>query len=494
MVKYTYKTVTYVLPESIKKINNDVRLQNARSKKEDIKREIANKEQEIDNALGNEKKRLERERDQLKNELTKINNTIFDIKADLYGSTVNFNNSNIRNLSANINDIKSVINDTSKLNDDIVKKISEILTNQIDVNNIFDTDNFRNFLESIKNEVDPGKKFNYPEEFDKLSKALEQFKDSLKSNEENSEIWKDIKTSVENLIPTEKLNNIINNYTEKINDIISLKTNLAKRIFDKEIDEVSDKDLNSYIKNFNLLNDLFTKANKTINNRELGDLANPQMNKKLKIPKNEHFVKVLNNLRKWFSEDEEIDTGILSNSKNLFISNMNTKKLWDENIKDINPDIIKEADLLIESIIHYDETNPSSNRYEGKNKSKPVISQEQNIIQDVVEDDDEENKSEGLSKGLLKQSSSGGLSKQSSSGGLDLDEIQFWRSLSSTNLNIMNNIIKSLNDINETLKGIKESLTKQNNSQNQKLGRFKVEKYNPNMSIIEFKKLFDTKP
>ena len=461
MVKYTYKKVAYVLPESIKKMNNDVRLQQARGKKEDIKRDIANKEQEINNASGSEKKRLERERDQLRNELKSINNTIFDIKADLYGSTVNFNNSNIRNLSANINDIKSVINDTSKLNDDIVKKISEILTNQINVNNIFEQDNFQDFLESIKNEVDPTKKFNYPQEFDKLSKALEEFKNSLKTNEENSEIWKSIKTSVENLIPTEKLNNIINNYTEKINDIISLKTNLAKRIFDKDIDDVSEKDLNSYIKNFNLLNDLYNEAEPIINNRELGDLANPQIYSKLKIPSQEHFVRVLNNLREWFSKNEEFNKEILKNkiSNELFISNMNTEKLWDENIKDIDPNIIKEADSLIESIKHYDETNSSSNRYKSKGKN---------------EDENSENKGQGL----------------------DLDEIQ--------HMNIMNSIINSLNDINETLKGIKESLTKQSFSEgmskdlskqnSQKLGRFKVEKYNPNMSITEFKKLFDSKP
>lgn len=466
MVKYAYKTVTYVLPESIKKMNNDVRLQRAKGKKEDIKNElndVNNKINDIDNKIinaktederkqfENKKKEEENRKDELRNELKTINNTIFDIKADLYGSTINFNNSNIRNLSANINDIKSVINDTSKLNDDIVKNISEILLNQIKVNNIFDRDNFQDFLDSIKNEVDPGKKFNYPEEFDKLSKALEQFKNSLKTNEENSEIWKSIKTSVENLIPTEKLDNIINNYTEKINDIISLKTNLAKRIFNKEIDDVSDKDLNSYIKNFNLLSDLYNKAYKTINNRELGDLANPQMNKKLKIPKNEHFVKVLNNLRKWFSEDGEIDIEILKDPNNLFISNMDEKKLWNENIKDINPNFIKEAELLIDDIIDYDDTNPSSNRYEENSNKKQ---------------------------------------KKSKGEGLDLDEIH--------NMNVMNNIINCLNNINETLKGIKDLINNkhQNNiSQNppQKLGRFKVEKYNPNMNITEFKKLFDKK-
>ena len=109
MVKYTYKTVNYVIPDAIKKMNNDVRLQRARGEKEDIKKKIDIKEQEIENASGSEKKRLERERDELKNKLISINNNIFDIKADLYNSAVNFNNSNINKLSANINDISSFI-------------------------------------------------------------------------------------------------------------------------------------------------------------------------------------------------------------------------------------------------------------------------------------------------------------------------------------------------------------------------------------------------
>ena len=74
--------------------------------------------------------------------------------------------------------------------------------------------------------------------------------------------------------------------------------------------------------------------------------------------------------------------------------------------------------------------------------------------------------------------------------GLDLDEIQ--------EMNVMNNIIDYMNNINETLKEIKKSLSNQNSQSKQnppqKLGRFKVEKYNPNMSITEFKKLFNTQP
>ena len=524
MVKYTYKTVAYVLPESIKKMNNDVRLQRAQGKKEDIKNElnnVDNKINDIDNKikkaktknekiqLENQKKEHENRKNELSNELNTINNTIFDIKADLYGSTVNFNNSNIRNLSANINDIKSVIKDTSKLNDSIVKSISEILTNQIKVNNIFDKDNFKDFLESIKNNVDPTRKFNYPEEFDKLSKALEQFKNSLKTNEENSEIWKSIKTSVENLIPTDKLNNIINNYTEKINDIISLKTNLAKRIFNKEIDDVSDKDLNNYIKNFNLLNDLYNDAEPVINNRELGDLANPQIYSKLKIPNQEHFVRVLNNLREWFSKDGEFNKEILKNkiSNELFISNMNTEKLWDENIKDIDPKIIKEAELLIYDIIDYDGNNPSSNRYKGKNKGKNKdeeineininknenkdeeinINKNEEINLNQNEDEEVENQTYRRYKKKNNNNNNNNRYKKSKSKpkgkGLDLDEIQ--------QMNVMNDIIDYMNNINETLKEIKKSLSNQNTPQ--KLGRFKVEKYNPNMSITEFKKLFDKK-
>ena len=109
-----------------------------------------------------------------------------------------------------------------------------------------------------------------------------------------------------------------------------------------------------------------------------------------------------------------------------------------------------------------------------ENSNQNVL--EENSNQNIIKDSDDK---QSLSKGLSKQSSLRGLSKQSSSGGLDLDEIH--------NLNIMNNIISCLNNINETLKGIKDQISKQNP---QKLGRFKVEKYNPNMSITEFKKLF----
>ena len=530
MVKYTYKTVAYVLPESIKKMNNDVRLQRAQGKKEDIKNELNNVDNminDIDNKikkattknekiqLENKKKEHENRKNELRNELKTINNTIFDIKADLYGSTINFNNSNIRNLSANINDIKSVIKDTSKLNDSIVKSISEILTNQIKVNNIFDKDNFKDFLESIKNNVDPTRKFNYPEEFDKLSKALEQFKNSLKTNEENSEIWKSIKTSVENLIPTEKLNNIINNYTEKIHDIISLKTNLAKRIFNKDIDDVSDKDLNNYIKNFNLLNDLYNKAEPIINNRELGDLATSHIANKIKINSKEEFVRILSNIRQLFSLNERVGTEILNSPKNLFISNMITGKLWNEKIKDLSTDFIKEMSSLIEAIDNYDTTNSNSNRYKGKDLNqnedekinenlnqdeKDAINKIKNEVVNIIkkenknQDEDEEfeiqtyrrynnnNKQKKTSKKTAKKNKGKGK-------GLDLDEIQ--------QMNVMNDIIDYMNNINETLKEIKKSLSNQNSQSKQntpqKLGRFKVEKYNPNMSITEFKKLFDKK-
>ena len=87
------------------------------------------------------------------------------------------------------------------------------------------------------------------------------------------------------------------------------------------------------------------------------------------------------------------------------------------------------------------------------------------------------------------------------SAGLDLDEIH--------NMNIMNGIIHNMNVVNKSLDNIiynqnriielmskqsfSEGLSKQSSSQ-MKLGRFKVEKYKPNMSITEFKKLFNTQP
>ena len=70
--------------------------------------------------------------------------------------------------------------------------------------------------------------------------------------------------------------------------------------------------------------------------------------------------------------------------------------------------------------------------------------------------------------------------------GLDLDEIH--------NINVMNNILKGLDNIIYNQKIIINLLQNSNKYTNErKLGRFKVEKYNPNMSITEFKKLFDKK-
>ena len=77
-----------------------------------------------------------------------------------------------------------------------------------------------------------------------------------------------------------------------------------------------------------------------------------------------------------------------------------------------------------------------------------------------------------------------GLNKSCYSKGLDLDEIH--------NMNIMNNILTGLDNIIYNQKIIINLL--QNNKSNIKLGRFKVEKYNPNMSITEFKKLFNSQP
>ena len=166
---------------------------------------------------------------------------------------------------------------------------------------------------------------------------------------------------------------------------------------------------------------------------------------------------VINNLRKWFSKDEYKDF----KKEDIIITNLTKENLFDG--KFVNgielEDIKKAIDFLNNSVI----PNPD--------KFIQIIKKE--------ETKDKPDNPDNVSKGL------------------DLDEIH--------QLNIMNSIIQSLNDINETLKGIKDLMSKQSFSENlpqskqsfserRKLGRFKVEKYKPNMSITEFKKLFDSKP
>ena len=529
MVKYTYKTVAYVLPDAIRKMNNDVRLNRAQGEKEQIQRDINKINNKINNAKNeNEKKQFEKQKDDLKNKLSNINNNIFDIKADLYGSMINLNNNNINKLSANINDISSFIKGNKDFTNEIKNKISEILSSQVDVKKIFEGVNLKQILNDILMNVDDTTKSNYANIFNEIKTSIDNIKPG--ENEENLKKFNEIKEYLEKLVPTDKIKEVAKIHQDKIDEINTIKSELIKLIFGKENKEVSISDMKEYLEKFNLLNDLYDLTEKVLYNIPLYSAYGKRINKneyeKYDIMKYnvlndrykftvDEFKELINNLRKWFSK-AYIKFNIMPKN-GIVINNMKDKQLLKfEDVKDVKINDIRDADKkvrLIESYINEDHIKPY---YESQGFSKMFNTQTNNsedsnqiIIQDVSEDNSKKSKKPRKPKQIIIQDSKENVpedsnqniiqdvseensnqniikdsdNKQSLSKGLDLDEIH--------QLNVMNSIIKCLNDINETLKEIKESISKTNE---RKLGRFKVEKYNPNMSITEFKKLFDSKP
>ena len=485
MVKYTYKTTAYVLPESIKKMNNDVRLQRARSEKEDIKKKIDIKEQEINNASGSEKKRLERERDELKNKLISINNNIFDIKADLYGSTVNFNNSNINKLSANIDNISSFIQGNKNFTEDIKDNISKILASQVNIKSIFDGVNLKDMLQEIINNTDETTKAKYIEKYNEIKAVIDSISENPGANQENLEKWNKIKDDLEKLIPTDKLLKLTDEYKNKIEDINKIKSTLTEMIFGKGAKEISTDQINEYIKTYNSFNDLYKLVKDYLLNiplyyasgnkgkYEYKVMTNQLINSFYSPLKIKDFKWLINNLRKWFSNNNTTFNEIPENG--IVINDMKDQGLINlRDIKDIKRNDIKKADGYLNLIKDYIDKNHMKSYY----KSQGFFNEDTNT--NNSENETDQNVSQGLNR------------RQCISKGLDLDEIH--------NMNVMNGIIKSLDNIiynqNRIIelmskRSFSEGLSKQNTSQ--KLGRFKVEKYNPNMSITEFKKLFDKK-
>ena len=487
MVKYTYKTEAYVLPESVKKMNNDVRLNRAQGEKEQIQRDINIINNKIRNATNeNEKKQFEKQKDDLKNKLSNVNNNIFDIKADLYGSMINLNNSNINKLTANINDISSFIKGKEKLTDEIKDKISQILTSQVDVKKIFEGVNLKDILTDILSKVDDTTKSQYANIFNEIKTTIDNIKPG--ENEENQKKFNDIKEYLEKLVPTEKIKESAEIYGDKIVEINTLKSELTKLIFGKESKDISISEIKEYLEKLNSLNDLYDLTKKVLYNVPLYAAYGKRkskneyqtydimkynvLNDRYKFTVDE-FKELINNLRKWFAKTYTPFKNIPKGG--IVINNMKDKELLKfKDVEDVKLEDIKDASRkvgLIESYMNEDHVKPFYDSL--KNKSNNSENSNQNVP---------ENSNQIIIPDL----------NQNVSKGLDLDEIH--------QMNVMNSIIQSLNNINETLKGIKDSLSKQsfskdllNQSNSRKLGRFKVEKYNPNMSITEFKKLFDKK-
>ena len=454
MPKYKLKLEKYTLPDAVKKFYNQEKLSQAKSERDKVRIQIEDIDKQIESIRNDlnknpkvkteEIRKLKKDKEELNEKISSLNKSIYNINAELYDSTVNFNNANISELKANISDISSVVNNSEYLNEKISEKIANMLKSNVSLNDIFKTDNFRQMLANIIKEVNEYDKER--DEYKNIVKALEEVKDGNSEND-NMEIWKGIRDDVKILVPNFKV--MISNVTNDINEINDMRDKLIKLMF-KE-DTVNMNDINDYSFKIILLIGLYDLVEKYLKDRTLSTkISNASNYKNIGIGADDLY-EIVNNLRKWFSKENYRDYN-KDNIEDIIITNLSKEKLFDGKfVNGIELEHIKKAiDFLNNNVI------PNQKKFIKKVESKDDVGK-----------------------------------------GLDLDEIH--------NINIMNNIIQSLNDINETLKGIKDllskqsfskDLAKQNISQNspQKLGRFKVEKYKPNMSITEFKKLFDSKP
>ncbi len=478
MPKYKLKLVKYTIPDAIKKYNDELKLKETKNKRDDVQKQLKELEDKHKNKTDNlSDEEYENQRDKLLSKITKFNNAIYEIKAELNNSTVNFNNANIKELNTNISDISSLINNNKKFNSKIAAQISDLLTSQVKLNDIFETKNFKNMLKDIVEKVS---KTQNKEVKDKIEEVIQEINDNNNNANENYQAWIDIRDEIKKAIP-DNLQNIIKKYGDDINKINELKAELYKMIFKKNIDNVSEEELEEYNYKFLLLSNLYDLVEKNLKDKYIraidsGDLSNLNTG----FMKNDIY-NIINNLRKWFSAD---DYKSYSKTNEILVPNISNNKLLDAAfVKNIDPIDIRNAVDFIKSndnkdrkfdiFINEDDYKDLENKK--KNKNKRVIEvNNKNELNESKQSFSERNKS----------------TQNENSAGLDLDEIH--------NMNIMNNIIQSLDNIiynqNRIIELLsKQSLSKQSSSQ-MKLGRFKVEKYKPNMSITEFKKLFDSKP
>ena len=461
MPKYKLQLVKYTLPDAIKKYNDKVRLKESNIKKDEIENKLKELNAKYDkNEVWSDKDK--KEKDKLLSKLSKVNNTIYEIKAELNNSTVNFNNANIKELNTNISDISSLINNNKQFNSIIGQQISDLLTSQLKLNDIFETKNFKDMLKDIVEEVS---KTQNEEVKNKIQDVIQEVNKNNNTANENYQAWVGIRDEIKKAIP-DNLQNIIKKYGDDIKKINELKTELYNIIFKKDVDNVDENEVDDYSFKVMLLANLYDLVNEELLDKYF-NLKSTNFQKTFHF-KVEDAYPIIDNIRKWFANDyKEFNKDTFND---VIISDIGISKILSNDfVKNINPvDISKAIDLIKNNIRVYKKgiknvnISDKSNNLEEENKtkqdSKPEISQKQDIAQ-----------------------------------GLDLDEIH--------NMNIMNGIIKSLDNIIYNQNRIIELLSKQsfserskqNSLQNtsQKLGRFKVEKYKPNMSITEFKKLFN---
>lgn len=465
MPKYKLQLVKYTLPDAIKKYNDKIRLRESNIKKDEIENKLKILEGKYNkNDVWTEEDK--REKNKLLSKLSKVNNAIYEIKAELNNSTVNLNNANIKELNTNISDISSLINNNKQFNSIIGQQISDLLTSQLKLNDIFETENFKDMLKDIVEEVS---KTQNQEVKNKIEEVIQEINDNNNNANENYQAWVAIRDEIKKAIP-DNLQNIIKKYGDDIKKINELKTELYNVIFKKDVDKVDENEVDDYSFKVMLLANLYDLVKE--------ELLDKYFNmKSTNFQKTFHFkvedaYPIIDNIRKWFAKDyEEFNKDTFND---MIISDIGISKILSNDfVKNINPvDISKAIDLIKNNIRVYKKGNKNIN------------------ISDKPYKSEEENKTKQDSKTVIQEQSQ----KQDISEGLDLDEIH--------NMNIMNgistnfvSIIRSLDNIIYNQHRIiellsKQSLSKQSSSQ-MKLGRFKVEKYKPNMSITEFKKLFN---
>ena len=458
MVKYILNTSQkYTLPDAIKKYNDKIKLRETEAEKDDIENKLKKLNAKYgENDVWSEEDKIEKK--ELLSKLSKAKNAIYEIKAELINSTVNFNNANIKELNTNISDISSLINN-NKFNSLVGQQISDLLTSQIKLNDIFESKNFKDLLKDIAEKVKEKQKDNKNDDnIKEVENKIDEEIENIDNNPErtvndNYQAWISFRDEIKNIIP-EDLQAIIKKYGDAIKKINKLQTMLYKTIFKKDIDNVSDEELEEYSYKFLLLSNLYDLVKKNLKGKYF------RVDKPGKLTglntgfTNDDIYEIVNNLRKWFSKDE-YESFNENTLDQMLISNISNDKLLNATfVKDIDPIDIRNAVDFINNDI-------KRMKY---NENKPKQQQQKALFINKNENESREN-----------------------SAGLDLDEIH--------NMNIMNNIIKSLDNIIYNQNRIIELLMYQNQSKQSspqmKLGRFKVEKYNPNMSITEFKKLFN---
>ena len=205
MPKYKLKLEKYTLPDAVKKFYNQEKLSQAKSERDKVRIKIDELNQQIEVAKNKndkeEVRRLTKLKEQETEKLSSLNKSIYNINAELYDSTVNFNNANIKELNTNISDISSLINNNNKFNSKIAAQISNLLTSQVKLNDIFETKNFKEMLKDIVEKVS---KTQNEEVKNKIEEVIQEINDNNNNANENYQAWVGIRDEIKKAIEHQK--------------------------------------------------------------------------------------------------------------------------------------------------------------------------------------------------------------------------------------------------------------------------------------------------